>query len=64
MTILDLPKQYIFDEHHRFLRCKFQSKKFLENFSLAKLMQEVDNDNLISKDNFHLYYKLWTIQID
>ncbi|WP_190303355.1 hypothetical protein [Pseudanabaena sp. UWO311] len=48
--MIDIPKQYVFDEQHRPLAVQIsidiynQIEEILENFGLAKLMQEVEDD--------------------
>nr|WP_190303353.1 hypothetical protein [Pseudanabaena sp. UWO311] len=38
------------------------SEEILENFGLAKLMQEVEDDVLLSGDDAYLYYQLLKLQ--
>jgi len=65
--MLDIPKQYVFDEQHRPLAVQIpiaifnQIEDILENFGLAKLMQEVD-DELLSGDDAYLYYQSLKLQ--
>lgn len=40
------------------LNFKFVVKEILENFGLAKLMQEVEEDELLSGDAAYSYYQL------
>jgi hypothetical protein len=37
-------------------------KEILENFGLAKLMQEVDDDELLSVDTAYSYYQLLKLE--
>lgn len=37
-------------------------EEILENFDLAKLMQEVENDELLSGDTVHWYYQSSSLQ--
>lgn len=65
--MIDIPKQYVFDEQHRPLAVQIpiaifnQIEDILENFGLAKLMQEVD-DELLSGDDAYLYYQSLKLQ--
>jgi hypothetical protein len=60
--MLDIPKQYVFDEQHRPLAVQIpiaiynQIEEISENFGLAKLMQEVEDDDSLSGDTAYLYY--------
>ena len=66
--MLDIPKQYVFDEQHRPLAVQIpiaifnQIEDILENFGLAKLMQEVDDDELLYCDDAYLYYQSLKLQ--
>ena len=61
--MLEIPKQYILDDQQRPLAVQIpievynQIEEILENFSLAKLMQEVENDELLSGDAAYSYYQ-------
>ena len=60
--MLDIPKQYVFDEQYRPLAVQIpiaiynQIEEILENFGLTKLMQEVEDDELLSEDEAYSYY--------
>ncbi len=66
--MLDIPKQYVFDEQHRPLAVQIpiaifnQIEEILENFGLAKLMQEVEDDELLSGDEAYSYYQSLKLQ--
>jgi hypothetical protein len=66
--MLDIPKQHVFDEQHRPLAVQIpiaifnQIEDILENFGLVKLMQEVDDDELLSGDDAYLYYQSLKLQ--
>jgi len=66
--MLDIPKQYVFDEQHRPLAVQIpiatfnQIEDILENFGLAKLMQEVDDDELLSGEDANSYYQSLKLQ--
>ncbi|WP_448572195.1 hypothetical protein [Trichothermofontia sp.] len=61
--MLDIPKQYVLDEQQRTLAVQIpidvfnQIEEILENFGLAKLMEEVENDELLSGDSAYSYYQ-------
>ncbi|MEY3305042.1 MAG: hypothetical protein ACK5RE_11830 [Pseudanabaena sp.] len=58
--MLDIPKQYVFDEQHRPLAVQIpiaiynQIEEILENFGLSKLMQEVEDNEPKSENLFDL----------
>ncbi len=60
--MLDIPKQYVLDEQQRTLAVQIpidvfnQIEEILENFGLASLMQEVEDDELFSGDSAYSYY--------
>lgn len=62
--MLEIPKQYIYDEQNRPLAVQIPIKIFtqieeiLENYGLAKLMDEVADDELLSGDVAESYYQL------
>ncbi|OIP69677.1 MAG: hypothetical protein AUK48_14275 [Oscillatoriales cyanobacterium CG2_30_44_21] len=66
--MLDIPKQYVFDEQHRPLAVQIpiaiynQIEEILENFGLSKLMQEVEDDELLSGDEAYSYYQSLKLQ--
>lgn len=66
--MLDIPKQYVFDEQHHPLAVQIpiaiynQIEEILENFGLAKLMQEVEDDELLSGDDAYSYYQSLKLQ--
>lgn len=61
--MLEIPKQYGFDEKNRSLAMKIplaiynQVEEILENSSLARLMQEVEDKELLSGDAAYSYYQ-------
>jgi len=62
--MLEIQKQYVLDEQQRTLAVQIptavfnQIEEILENFGLIKLMEEVENDELLSRDNAYSYYQL------
>lgn len=44
------------------LKIKFIIEEILENFGLAKLMQEVEDDELLSGDEAYSYYQSLKLQ--
>ena len=44
------------------LKIKFIIEEILENLGLAKLMQEVEDDELLSGDEAYSYYKLLKLE--
>ena len=62
--MLEIPKQYIYDEQNRPLAVQIpieifrQIEEVLENYGLAKLMDEVADDKLLSGDVAESYYQL------
>lgn len=67
--MLDIPKQYVFDEQHRPLAVQIpiaiynQIEEILENFGLTKLMKEVEEDELLSGDTAYSYYQSMKLNI-
>ncbi|WP_017327756.1 hypothetical protein [Synechococcus sp. PCC 7336] len=61
--MLEIPKQYVLDEQQRTLAVQIpievynQIEEILEDFGLAKLMKEVENDELLSGSPAHSYYQ-------
>lgn len=61
--MLEIQKQYVLDEQQRTLAVQIpiavfnQIEEILENFGLIKLMEEVENDELLSGDDAYLYYQ-------
>ncbi len=61
--MLEIPKQYVLDEQQNTLAVQIpiavynQIEEILENFGLAKLMEEVENDELLSDDAAYSYYQ-------
>jgi len=61
--MLEIPKQYILDEQQRPFAVQIpiaeynQIEEILENFGLAKLMEEVKDDELLSEADAYLYYQ-------
>jgi hypothetical protein len=61
--MLEIPKQYVLDEQNRPLAVQIpievynQIEEILENFGLAKLMSEVENDELLSGNIAYSYYE-------
>ncbi len=61
--MLDIPKKYIFDEQqHPFavqipIKVFEQIEEILENFGLAKLMDEVEDDEILTGDEAYSYYQ-------
>lgn len=61
--MLDIPKKYIFDEQqHPFavqipIKVFEQIEEILENFGLAKLMDEVEDDEILTRDEAYSYYQ-------
>ena len=66
--MLDIPKKYVFDQQHRPLAVQIpiaiynQIEEVIENFGLAKLMKEVEDDDLISGDEAYSYYQSLKLQ--
>ena len=62
--MLEIQKQYVLDEQQLTLAMQIpiavfnQIEEILENFGLIKLMEEVENDELLSGDNAYSYYQL------
>ncbi len=61
--MLEIPKQYVLDEQQRTLAVQIpiavynQIEEILENFGLAKLMEEVESDELLSGSVADSYYQ-------
>jgi len=61
--MLEIPKHYVLDEQQRTLAVQIpiavynQIEEILENFGLAKLMEEVENDESLSGDVAYSYYQ-------
>ncbi len=61
--MLEIPKQYVLDEQQRTLAVQIpisvynRIEEILEDFGLAKLMEEVENDDLLSGNDAYLYYQ-------
>ena len=61
--MLEIPKQYVLDEQQRTLAVQIpisvynQIEEILENFGLVKLMEEVENDDLLTGNDAYLYYQ-------
>jgi hypothetical protein len=62
--MLEIQKQYILDEQQCTLAVQIpiaifnQIEEILENFGLIKLIEEVENDELLSDDDAYSYYQL------
>jgi hypothetical protein len=62
--MLEIQKQYVLDEQQRTLAVQIpiaifnQIEEILENFGLIKLMEEVENDEVLSGDDAYSYYQL------
>ena len=61
--MLDIPKKYVFDEEQNPFAVQIPIKVFeqieeiLENFGLAKLMDEVEDSEILSGDEAYSYYQ-------
>jgi RelB Antitoxin alpha helical domain len=61
--MLEIQKQYILDEQQQLLAVQIpidvynQIEEILEDFGLAKLMEEVENDELLSATSAYSYYQ-------
>ena len=61
--MLDIPKQYVLDDQQRTLAVQIpievynQIEEVLEDFGLAKLMEESENDELLSGSSAYSYYQ-------
>lgn len=61
--MLEITKQYVLDEQQHTIAVQIpiavynQIEEILENFGLAKLMEEVENDDLLSDDDAYSYYQ-------
>jgi hypothetical protein len=61
--MLEIPKQYILDQQQRPFALQIpiaeynQIEEILEDFGLAKLMEEVEDDELLSEADAHSYYQ-------
>lgn len=61
--MLPIPKQYVLDEEQNPLAVQIpiaiynQIEEILEDFGLAKLMEEVENDEQLSGDIAYSYYQ-------
>lgn len=61
--MLEIPKQYIVDEQHNPLAVQIpitvynRIEEILEDFGLMKLMEEVENDELLSGEEARAYYQ-------
>lgn len=62
--MLEIQKQYVLDEQQRTLAVQIpiavfnQIEEILENLGLIKLMEEVENDQVLSGDDAYSYYQL------
>jgi hypothetical protein len=62
--MLEIQKQYVLDEQQRTLAVQIpiaifnQIEEILENFGLIQLMEEVENDEVLSGDDACSYYQL------
>ncbi|MFZ4556008.1 MAG: hypothetical protein ACOYN8_06460 [Pseudanabaena sp.] len=62
--MLEIQKQYVFDDQQRNLAVQIpiavfnQIEEILENLGLIKLMEEVENDQVLSGDDAYSYYQL------
>jgi hypothetical protein len=62
--MLEIQKQYVLDKQKRNLAIQIpiavfhQIEEILENFGLIKLMEEVENNELLSSDDAYSYYQL------
>ena len=63
IQMLPIPKQYVLDEEQKPLAVQIpiaiynQIEEILEDFGLAKLMGEVENDEQLSGDIAYSYYQ-------
>ncbi|MFM7439999.1 MAG: hypothetical protein ACKO2V_15620, partial [Snowella sp.] len=63
LSMLSIPKQYVLDEEQKHLAVQIpiavynQIEEILEDFGLAKLMEEVENDEQLSGDIAYSYYQ-------
>ena len=61
--MLKISKQYLLDEEQRTIAVQIpievynQIEEILENFGLAKLMEEVENDEILSGNAAYSYYQ-------
>jgi hypothetical protein len=61
--MLEITKQYVLDEQQRTVAVQIpiavynQIEEILENFGLAKLMEEVENDERLSGNDAYSYYQ-------
>ena len=61
--MLPIPKKYVLDEEQKPLAVKIpiavynQIEEILEDFGLAKLMEEVENDEQLSGDIAYSFYQ-------
>ena len=61
--MLKIPKQYVLDEDQRTVAVQIpievynQIEEILEDFGLAKLMEEVENDETLSGNAAYSYYQ-------
>lgn len=61
--MLEIPKQYVLDEQQRTLAVQIpisvynRIEEILEDFGLAKLMEEVENDDLLTGNDAYSYYQ-------
>lgn len=61
--MLEIPKQYVLDEQQRPLAVQIpiavynQIEEILEDLGLAKLMQDVENDDLLFEEDAYSYYQ-------
>ena len=61
--MLEIPKQYVLDEQQRTLAVQIpisvynKIEEILEDFGLAKLMEEVENDDLLTGNDAYSYYQ-------
>ncbi len=62
--MLEIPKKYILDDQQRPIAVQIpievynQIEEILEDFCLAKLIEEVKNDELLSGNAAYSYYEL------
>jgi hypothetical protein len=63
IPMLPIPKQYVLDEEQKPLAVQIpiavynQIEEILEDFGLAKLMEQVENDEQLSGDIAYSYYQ-------
>lgn len=61
--MLEIHKSYVLDENQKPLAVQIpiaefeQIEEVLENFGLAKLMEEIEDDERLSEDEAQQYYK-------